>query len=30
MNIGDLIQSKDWKEEKHMPVIDAPDKVKKG
>ena len=30
INIGDLIQSKDWKEEKHMPVIEILDKVKKG
>lgn len=26
----DLLQSADWKKEKHVPVIDAPDKVKKG
>ena len=26
----DLFQSADWKAEKHVPVIDAPDKVKKG
>jgi superoxide reductase len=25
----ELIQSADWKQEKHVPVIDAPDKVKK-
>ena len=28
--IKDLFQSADWKKEKHVPVIDAPDKVKKG
>lgn len=26
----DLFQAADWKAEKHVPVIDAPDKVKKG
>lgn len=26
----DLLQSADWKTEKHIPVIDAPDSVKKG
>lgn len=26
----DLFQSADWKQEKHVPVIDAPEKVKKG
>jgi superoxide reductase len=26
----DVIQSADWKQEKHVPVIDAPDNVKKG
>jgi len=26
----DLLQSADWKEEKHVPVIEAPEKVKKG
>ncbi|MDD5439761.1 MAG: class II SORL domain-containing protein [Candidatus Omnitrophica bacterium] len=26
----DLLQSADWKAEKHVPVIDAPDKAKKG
>lgn len=26
----DLFQSADWKTEKHTPVIDSPDKVKKG
>lgn len=28
--IGDLYQSGDWKGEKHVPVINAPEKVKKG
>ena len=28
--IKDMIQSADWKKEKHVPVIDAPDKAKKG
>jgi len=27
MKLGDLIQSADWKAEKHVPVIDAPEKV---
>ena len=26
----DLFQTADWKQEKHVPAIDAPDKVKKG
>lgn len=26
----DLFKTADWKKEKHVPVIDAPDKVKKG
>src|SRR3989338_2896130 len=26
----DLFQSADWKKEKHVPVIDAPDSIKKG
>ena len=30
MKIGDLIQSGDWKGEKHVPVIDAPAAVKAG
>ena len=30
MTIGDLIQSGDWKGEKHVPVIDAPAAVKAG
>jgi len=29
MAIKDLFQSADWKKEKHVPVIDAPDAVKK-
>ena len=28
--LKDLIQSADWKKEKHVPVIDSPDKVTKG
>jgi superoxide reductase len=28
--LKDLLQSADWKKEKHVPVIDAPDKAKKG
>jgi len=28
--LKDLFQSADWKTEKHVPVIDAPDTVKKG
>ncbi len=28
--LKDTIQTGDWKGEKHVPVIDAPDKVKKG
>ncbi len=28
--LKDLYQTADWKQEKHVPVIDAPDKVKKG
>lgn len=28
--LKDLFQSADWKVEKHVPVIEAPDKVKKG
>ncbi|SFM45009.1 class II SORL domain-containing protein [Thermodesulforhabdus norvegica] len=27
MNIGDLYQSADWKKEKHVPVIELPEKV---
>ena len=30
MAIGDLVQSADWKSEKHVPAIEAPDKVKAG
>jgi superoxide reductase len=30
MEIKDLFQSADWKKEKHVPVIDAPLKAKKG
>lgn len=30
MRGGDLYQSDDWKNEKHVPVIDAPDSVKEG
>ena len=29
-SIGNLYQSGDWKGEKHVPVIHAPEKVKKG
>lgn len=29
-DIKDLLQSADWKKEKHVPVIEMPDKVKKG
>jgi superoxide reductase len=29
-DLKDLFQSADWKTEKHVPAIDAPDKVKKG
>lgn len=28
--LKDLLQSADWKKEKHVPVIDAPDKIGKG
>ena len=28
--IKDLFQFADWKKEKHVPVIEAPDKIKKG
>lgn len=28
--IKDLFQAADWKKEKHVPVIDAPEKLKKG
>jgi len=30
MSIGDLIQTADWKKEKHAPVIDCPDEVEAG
>jgi superoxide reductase len=30
MKIGDAIQSADWKNEKHVPAIEAPDTVKAG
>jgi len=29
-DLKDLLQSADWKTEKHVPVIDAPEKIKKG
>ena len=29
-NLKDLFKSADWKKEKHVPVIEAPDKAKKG
>ena len=29
-NINELYKTADWKEEKHVPVIDVPEKVKKG
>jgi len=29
-SLKDLFQGADWKTEKHVPVIDAPDKAKKG
>jgi len=29
-NLHELFQTGDWKQEKHSPVIEAPDKVKKG
>lgn len=28
--LKDLLQSADWKQEKHVPVIEAPDEAKKG
>lgn len=28
--LGDLLQEADWKEEKHVPVIDCPDEITKG
>jgi superoxide reductase len=30
VTIGDMIQSADWKKEKHVPVIDCPDEVNAG
>lgn len=30
MKLADIVQSADWKAEKHVPVIDAPDSVKAG
>lgn len=30
IDIKDLLQAADWKTEKHVPVIEAPDKIKKG
>ncbi len=29
-NLGELFQSADWKKEKHVPVIECPDRVKSG
>lgn len=29
-DLRDLLQSADWKSEKHVPVIDGPDKISKG
>jgi superoxide reductase len=29
-DLKDLLQTADWKNEKHVPVIDAPGKIKKG
>ena len=29
-DLRDLLQSADWKTEKHVPVIDAPDRINKG
>ncbi|HSV31147.1 MAG TPA: class II SORL domain-containing protein [Atribacteraceae bacterium] len=29
-NFGDLFQKADWKSEKHVPVLEGPDAVKKG
>jgi superoxide reductase len=29
-NLGELLQTADWKSEKHVPLIECPDKVKKG
>lgn len=30
MKLADIVQSADWKAEKHVPVIDAPESVKAG
>jgi superoxide reductase len=30
MAVKDLLQSADWKQEKHVPVLDAPELIKKG
>lgn len=30
VSLGDRLQQADWKKEKHVPVIDAPDSVKSG
>lgn len=30
MKFGELLQTQDWKKEKHVPVIEAPDAVKSG
>lgn len=30
LELKDLLQSADWKKEKHVPVIDCEDKIKKG
>ena len=30
LEFKDLIQSADWKKEKHVPVVDSPDKVSRG
>ncbi len=29
-SLGDLVQSADWKTEKHVPVIEGPEKISKG
>ncbi len=29
VNLGNLVQTRSWREEKHMPVIEAPEEVKK-
>ena len=28
--LGELLQTQDWKKEKHVPVIECPDSVKSG